>query len=297
MRNSTTIKARQAAHLRRRSGVLLLLLATAFGSLRAEDLNGIWKGTLTQGPGGCYPTYSLELQITFNNDRISGKAYDYYDKAHFVKMSFTGRYNARTHRLVLIEDKVLAAEIPTDCLPCIKTYDLNYSKTGELEELVGDWKGLYSEKRMVCPPGKIRLRKSNVSDFPTDVEQNDSLTLVQAHLHLQPREKQVVKTVTVNSEDIKIDLYDNAEIDHDTVTVLVNDKVLLFRQMLTDKPLTVHFNALPGVQYELVMYADNLGDIPPNTALMMVTAGAEKFEVFLSSTLEKSAAVHLVYKP
>src|ERR1700731_4202861 len=77
---------------------------------KADDLNGIWKGTLTQGPGGCYPQYSLELQINFSQDRITGKAYDYYDKAHFVKMNFTGRYNAQTHRLVLIENTVLPAE-------------------------------------------------------------------------------------------------------------------------------------------------------------------------------------------
>src|SRR6185312_5661944 len=134
MRNSPTIWS------------LLLLLVASTGILRAEsaknaeDPGGIWKGTLTQGPGGCYPNYSLELQITFTGDRITGRAYDYYDKAHFVKLSFTGRYNARTHRLVLIEDKVLAAEIPADCLPCIKTYDLTWSKTGDVEELTGDSK-------------------------------------------------------------------------------------------------------------------------------------------------------------
>ena len=218
--------------------VLALLLSAMTGGLRAEDLNGIWKGTLSQGPGGCYPNYFLELHITVNgNHQITGKAYDYYDKTHFVKMSFTGRYNARTHRLVLIEDKILAAEIPPDCLPCVKTYDLNYSKTGEVEELTGDWKGLYSEKHLVCPPGKIRLRRSNVSEFPADVEQSDTLTRLQAILHLQPREKQVVRTVTVGNPDIKIELYDNAEIDHDTVTVLINDKLLLYRQMLTDRPL------------------------------------------------------------
>jgi hypothetical protein len=107
----------------------------------------------------------------------------------------------------------------------------------------------------------------------------------------------VVKTVTVNTPQIKIQLYDNAEIDHDTVTVLINNKLLLYRQMLTDRPLTVNFNAMPGTEYELVMYADNLGDIPPNTALMMVTAGDQKFEVFMSSTLQNSAAVKFVYKP
>jgi hypothetical protein len=265
--------------------------------LLAEDLNGIWKGTLTQGPGGCYPQYFLELQINFSQDRITGKAYDYYDKTHFVKMSFTGRYNAQTHRLVLIENTVLQAEIPLDCQPCIKTYDLNYSKKGDLEELSGDWKGVFSEKRSVCPPGKILLKKSLASDFPVDIEQNDTLAALQKSLHLLPRVKDLLKTVSVNSSQIKIEFYDNAEIDHDTVTVLINNKLLLYRQMLTDRPLTINFNAFPGVEYELVMYADNLGEIPPNTALMMVTAGTRKMEVFLSSSEQKSATVKFVYRP
>lgn len=277
--------------------LLLLLLSAPSLCLHADDLNGIWKGTLTQGPGGCYPVYSLELQINYTTDKITGRAYDYYDKSHFVKMSFTGRYNAQTHRLVLIEDKVLEALIPDDCLPCIKTYDLNYSKIGDSEELNGDWKGLYSEKRLACPPGKIRLRKATASDFPVDIDQNDTLAGLQATLHLQPRTKEVVKTVTVNTPDIRIDLYDDAIIDHDTVTVLINNKLLLYRQMLTDRPLTIHFNAFPGTEYELVMYADNLGEIPPNTALMMVTAGSQKFEVYMSSSLTNSAAVKFVYKP
>ena len=275
----------------------LLLLSLTTLATRAEDLNGIWQGTLTQGPGGCYPHYFLELQIKFSDDRITGTAYDYYDKTHFVKMTFTGRYNGQTHRLVLIEDRVLEAEIPADCQPCVKTYDLNYSRNGTVEELTGDWKGVFSDKHLICPPGKIKLQKAATSDFPVDVEQNDTLVRLQSALRLQPREKEVVKTLTVKSGAIKLELYDNAEIDHDTVTVLVNNKVLLYRQMLTDRPLTIHFNAFADLPYEIVMYADNLGDIPPNTALMMITSGDQKFEVFLSSTETKSATVRIVYRP
>lgn len=263
----------------------------------ADELNGIWKGTLTQGPGGCFPRYFLELQIHSNGDRITGRAYDYYDKTHFVKMNFTGRYNAQTHRLVLIESQVLEAKIPEDCQPCIKTYDLNYSKNGQEEVLAGDWKGIFSEKRIVCPPGKIELKKVTVSEFPVDIDQNDTLANLERSLHLTPREKSVVKTITLNSAQIKIELYDNAEIDHDTVTVFLNNKLLLYRQMLTDRPLTINFIAFPSTEYELVMYADNLGTIPPNTALLMVTAGEKKFEVFLSSSEQKSAAVKFIYVP
>jgi hypothetical protein len=273
----------------------ILLILSCIG--RGEDLNGIWKGTLTQGAGGCYPQYFLELQINFNGDRLTGKAYDYYDKAHFIKMSFTGRYNAQTHRLVIIENQVLEADIPGECEPCIKTYDLNYTKNGDQEELNGDWKGIFSSRRLVCPPGQIRLKRATRSDFPVDIEQSDTLKALQQSLHLQAREKTLTKTVTLHSPDVKIELYDDGVIDGDSVTVFINNKLLLYHQMLTDRPLTIHFNAFPNAEYELVMYADNLGTIPPNTALLMVTSGSEKYEAFMSSSEQQSATIRFVYKP
>jgi hypothetical protein len=275
----------------------LATLLTLSVIARGDDLNGIWKGTLTQGAGGCYPQYFLELQINFSGDRLTGKAYDYYDKAHFVKMSFTGRYNPTTHRLVLIESQVLEADIPGDCEACIKTYDLNYSKKDGEEELNGDWKGVYSARRLVCPPGQIRLKRATESDFPVDIEQSDTLIALQKTLHLLPRVDSLVKTVTLQSPDVKIELYDDGIIDGDSVTVFINNKLLLCHQMLTDRPLTIHFNAFPNAVYELVMYADNLGTIPPNTALLMVTSGSEKYEAFLSSSEQTSATIRFIYKP
>jgi hypothetical protein len=278
-------------------GPLLATLLIFSVIARGDDLNGIWKGTLTQGPGGCYPRYYLELQINFSDDRLSGKAYDYYDKAHFVKMSFTGRYNPTTHRLVLIESQVLETAIPGDCEACIKTYDLNYSKKDGEEELNGDWKGVYSARRLVCPPGQIRLKRATQSDFPVDIEQSDTLIALQKTLHLLPRVDSLVKTVTLHSPDVKIELYDDGIIDGDSVTVFINNKLLLYHQMLTDRPLTIHFNAFPNAVYELVMYADNLGTIPPNTALLMVTSGSEKYEAFMSSSEQTSATIRFIYKP
>jgi len=260
-----------------------------------DDLNGIWKGTLTQGLGGCYPQYFLELQINFANNNIVGKAYDYYDTTKYVKLSFTGKYNPQTHRLVLIENKVLQYNIPVDCVPCIKTYDLTWSAAGNDEILTGEWKGHISNKQDACPPGKIKLKKAPYSDFPVDIEQNDTLAQLQQKIHLKPREKQLVNTVLVDTSKIKIQLYDNAEIDGDTITVFINNKLLLYQQRLTERPLEIDFNAFPETDYELVMYADNLGTIPPNTALMVITAGKKKYELFLSSSEQKSAAVKFRY--
>jgi len=274
---------------------ILIFLLPRF--LFADDLNGIWKGTFTQGPGGCYPKYFLELQINFSDNNITGKVYDYYDTSKFVKLSFTGKYNPQTHRLVLIENKVLQSKIPADCAPCIKTYDLVYSKKDNDEILEGDLKGHLEERKNACPPGKIILKKSASSDFPVDIDQNDELARIQQTLQLQPRVLDLKTTIALDSPKIKLEFYDDAEIDNDTITVLINNKLLLYRQCLTLKPLTIYFNAFPGTEYELVMYADNLGTIPPNTALMTVTAGSKKTDVYLSSSEQKSAAVKFVYNP
>jgi hypothetical protein len=39
------------------------------------------------------------------------------------------------------------------------------------------------------------------------------------------------------------------------------------------------------------MVAENLGSIPPNTSLMIVTAGTKRYEVFISSSEQKNAKV------
>src|SRR5215467_1685097 len=235
---------------------LFFLVLLAPGFLFAEDFNGVWKGTLTQEPGGCYPNYFIELQINFNNNSIIGKAYDYYDTSKYVKLSFTGRYNPQTKRMVLIENKVLESNIPPHCIPCIKTYDLIYEKNGNDEMLTGEWKGHVANAQNACPPGKIYLKKVDHSDFQVDIDQNDTLALIQQSIQLAPRIKETVKALVVDAPQIKVELFDNAEIDNDTITVFVNNTLLLYRQRLTDQPLTINFTAFPEKEYELVMYAD-----------------------------------------
>ena len=45
------------------------------------------------------------------------------------------------------------------------------------------------------------------------------------------------------------------------------------------------------------MYAENLGSIPPNTALMVVTDGDNRYEVRISSDLQKSGVIRFIHKP
>lgn len=276
--------------------VAILFLLTS-SVLSAQDLNGIWRGTLTPKAGGCFPVYNLELQISFVNNTITGNAYDYYDKSRFVRLDFNGRFNASTKRLVLIEDKVLTVQIPRDCFVCIKTYDLTYSRNGKIEYLTGDFKGMGTDKQTACPPGSITLQRVMVPEFPVQIRQNDTLAKLQQSMQLKPREKEVVKVYEIDTSSLKIDIYDNAEIDDDTVSVFMNNTLLLYKKRLTDRALTLNVQAFPGQEYELMMYAENLGRIPPNTALMVITSGKKRYELRVVSSDTKSAVIKFVYNP
>ena len=278
--------------------ILVPVLLGFFVVANAQSLTGIWGGKRTQNAGGCFPEYSLELHIIYmQNNSFMGNAFSYYDRERYTKINFTGRYNPTTKRMVIIENAVLQYNVPENCIPCIKTYDLTFVQNGISEALTGEWKGHEMGNTQTCQPGKIMLERLAKATFPVDVYQNDTLARLQKNIHLQSREKDVVKTVSIDTSFIKIELYDNAEIDDDTVTVFLNNTLLLYQKRLTDKPLTMNVNVFPDTDYELMMYANNLGRIPPNTALMVVTAGRKRYELFLSSSEQKSAVVRFRYEP
>lgn len=105
------------------------------------------------------------------------------------------------------------------------------------------------------------------------------------------RKVSVQQTIKLTTADFQVDLFDNGEVDGDIVTVYFNGNVVAGKQKLTTKPITLKLKANPNLKNELVMYAENLGSIPPNTALMKVTAGTKTYEVRLESTNDQSGAV------
>jgi Concanavalin A-like lectin/glucanases superfamily len=109
---------------------------------------------------------------------------------------------------------------------------------------------------------------------------------------LKERKKEMTREITVDTDSVSVTLYDNGEIDGDSITLIYNDKILTTHQRLTDKPLTFWIKIAPGnSRNELVMYAENLGSIPPNTALMVIYDGQKRYEVNIKSTEKTNGSV------
>ena len=153
-------------------------------------------------------------------------------------------------------------------------------------------------KPTVKKPDVTETGKSNtVKVIPIDSSKKEVKKIVVTPKVLLTRENELVKTIATDANEIIINLYDNGTIDNDTVSVYLDKKMVVTRQRLTEKPISIKFLLDENNMYhELVMVAENLGEIPPNTSLMVVKAGSKQYEVRITSNEQKNAVVIFKYE-
>lgn len=114
---------------------------------------------------------------------------------------------------------------------------------------------------------------------------------------LKLRENELFKTIETSESEIEITFYDNGEIDGDTISVYNNNRLIARAQGLSAKPIIIKVSLSDDdAEQDVIMVAENLGRIPPNTALMIVKAGNQRYTLNLTSTEEKNAMVRFKYK-
>jgi hypothetical protein len=174
--------------------------------------------------------------------------------------------------------KPIIKATPTTSKPIAKTFDKKAST-----------------KQIIKPtPANVSIKKDTVPKTMTVVKAitNKQQTLPAG---FEKRNNTILQTVNVENEIVNIELYDNGEIDGDSVSLFYNGKVLLAHQKLTTQPIKLDLPVNNDEIKELVMYADNLGTIPPNTALMIVMDGKKRYEVRVTSDLKKSGTIRFVH--
>jgi hypothetical protein len=111
------------------------------------------------------------------------------------------------------------------------------------------------------------------------------------------REKVFIKEIPVSGDSIELRFYDNAEIDGDSISLFLNDKLIFSHIRLTGNAYSIKLPVAGlGATNELIMVAENLGAIPPNTSYMVAIADGKRYDAYLSSTEGSSAMIRLIKK-
>ena len=253
--------------------LLLCLLFSTLGAL-AQDVSGFWKGELTF-VGGCFAKNNIEIQLKTVGDGVYGSSYHYLDVNNYIRKEASGYFDAKNRKLVVQEGAVTAQLLVDRCSICIKKFQFLYRKEGDKEFLDGFWTGKLQGTNIDCGTGgTITLSRTFT---PTFVEEK-------------------IPEVRVDTGDVQLRFYDNATVDGDSITVKVNNQVVLANHRLSQVPgLAVARVTLEQPVVEVEMIADNLGSIPPNTAFLEVISGSVYHRLFMVSTKNKSAKVRFIY--
>ena len=112
---------------------------------------------------------------------------------------------------------------------------------------------------------------------------------------LAKRSIETIRTVYFKTDSLLLTLYDNGEVDGDTVSVILNGRMIMAKQGLSTKAITKTIYITPdmGDSLQLVMYAENLGSLPPNTGLLLINDGKDRYEIRFAGDLTKNAAIVL----
>jgi hypothetical protein len=112
------------------------------------------------------------------------------------------------------------------------------------------------------------------------------------------RKTEVIRTIDFKSDSLTLVLYDNGIVDGDTVSVVLNDEVIIPKLGLTEQAYRKVIKIPPGLgdSLQLVIYAENLGSIPPNSGLLIIEDGSNRYEVGFEGDMKRSPAVKLIRK-
>ena len=113
---------------------------------------------------------------------------------------------------------------------------------------------------------------------------------------LTKRENVLTETFIIDSEDARIEFYDNGQIDGDTISVYHNNKRIVNSNRLTYSPIVMKAHVEKDSTYDFIVVAENLGQVPPNTALVVISSGTKHYEINIASDEQRNAKIVLVYK-
>jgi len=290
---------------------LFILLSIFTQDTLAQNISGKWFGKITQGPGGYSELYDLELNLT-QKKSIWGDSNAWMDRAVRIRIGFSGKMNGDSVKLYESLGWIREDIVPWDWVACIKTYELVYRTDAAYEYLEGTWSGISKDDpKEACIPGKVILSRS-IEGLNKFLEQyKDSLittlalnndqaspVIVDFNSNFLETEPKKITEIEVHNTDLQIQLLDYLKPDNDTVSVYLNREILVKNIRISKRPSLIKFSIDKRIEFhELLLYAENLGLIPPNTSELILIDGESKHRVMIVSDKQKTAAIYLRYKP
>ena len=138
--------------------------------------------------------------------------------------------------------------------------------------------------------------KKEVNTAPVAVisqeERKPAVDLIAKFALVGGRKTEFSQIVSFKSDSLELSLYDNGEIDGDTVSIFMNGEMFMFKQGLKASAIkkTIYITK-SNEDFTLLLFAENLGKYPPNTGLLVVHDGDDVYNLRFNSDFSKNTGI------
>ena len=265
--------------------------------------------------GKSYKNTTLFFRLVFeiNDDKIAGYIFTDEQGNESEKSIIEGTFNSKTKRIIFTETRKLITRAKQDFEELCY---LNGSLLLELNPKISKIKGTFVELNALgkqCNKGKIsiispdsyfRLKKKieTIEDVakvekPIIKKQQDAVKKPLIIPSFETDKKITIKdgdeiTVYWNSDTFKLEIWDDAKVDDDKVTIKFNEKVVLDKFSIKKKKKVLNLPLKEG-DNKIIITANNIGRIGLNTARVDLFDELIKHEIITKLELNKSVVVNI----
>jgi hypothetical protein len=279
--------------------ICFILLLPSLSS--AQNLSGVWEGQSNEGP--------MRLVILQRGDSCFG--YIFERSMGQCTAHFEGSYNTDKKEL----NGSSPGFIQKDFGHGLARYKLAYDTADGIEKFTGTAKAkstaaqiasfgmtlhcvLYRTNKIPDTTEFMRAAlERNKSESPAFTAAAVAVSTADnvyntATTPLSNRPAEVLHTITAMADTIQCTIYDNAVFDHDTVTVIHNGTVIINAAEISTKPLRFEIRLSKEEPFhEIVFYANNLGDIPPNTGLLIIETKEKRYALDFTADMKTNGKI------
>jgi len=287
-----------------------MLSAVSAAALAQPAPNDVWEGRILEA-GSFY-----EISLSFKeagNGLYSGISIS-RSKNMYCQTSFEGVL--KNGVILLTQTAILKTNFPSAESICLLQFSLKQKE----ETLVGTFTSSSKSTITDCGTGTVQLKLKvagkDITPVPdplplsTSIQMQlprktivDTVYLVDGEsvnvviddtvVFKKDRDIIIINTLEFMEDSIHVEVYDNGVVDGDEITLYVNKGVLFRNKVLSDKPLKFDLDGKSFSTYDLQFHANNLGSMPPNTGLIIISSVTERKEVTFASDFSKTSSLRI----
>ncbi len=245
---------------------------------------GRWTGQLSQSDRN----YGFFYELTLDENGGGQSQIVSEDNGGSAFLRLVWKFNPNDSIFTLQESAVDSKTDPR-WKWCLKSASLRLRREGSRFVLEGEWQGHlegYTPQTGRCAPGGVYLEKPVLTQQIQRLEARQSQTY-EAQSH---REVRVSRVVEVQKPNIRIKVWDSGTVDGDIATLFLNGAKILDKHRVTKSRFAIPVTLNADNNF-LILHAEDLGNIPPNTVAISVDDGVKEQMIVLSSDLKVSGAI------